>query len=108
MDPHRLAEARSIALHGVVAERLRSDPQVLASALRRVESWLRDGSVAGVYARRWKQLLSLPTESLCAVLVEQSEEAAAMRQVTPFAGVVESRLRWKIWRQVRAASEVGR
>jgi hypothetical protein len=40
--------------------------------------------------------------------VDESEEARALRQVTPFAGAIDPRTRWRIWREVRAALETSR
>jgi hypothetical protein len=34
-------------------------------------------------------------------LVDPGESARALRQCSPFAGVVDSRTRWSIWRAVR-------
>jgi hypothetical protein len=62
---------------------------------------LADGSVHPQYATAWKQLLDGPFEALRAFLVDESEDARAMRQCTPFAGVVDPRTRWRIWREVR-------
>jgi len=38
---------------------------------------------------------------LLAVLQADTDDARALRQATPFAGVVEPRERWRIWREVR-------
>lgn len=103
MDPHRLAELRSIELHRAVAARLRRDPDVLARARARVRAWLSEDSVHRHYARAWADALELPLDELCALLVADDEHARAMRQCTPFAGAVDPRTRWRIWRDTRAA-----
>lgn len=105
VDPHRLAEERSIALHRAVAERLRADARVLDAARERVAGWLATGSVHELHARRWRAVLDLPLDELCAFLVDGGELARELRQSTPFAGVVDARTRWRIWREV--AERVG-
>jgi hypothetical protein len=105
MDPHRLAELRSIELHRVVADRLPREPGLLADARARLASWSRDGTLHAAYAGEWLRLLALPLDDLRAFLVEDSERAAALRQVTPFAGAVPARDRWAIWKRVRAVAE---
>ncbi|MHB8876034.1 MAG: hypothetical protein ACYC8T_20280 [Myxococcaceae bacterium] len=100
MDPHRLAEERSIALHARIAELLREDPTLLQAARSRVEEWSRTGAVAERYIAGWRQLLSSPVEELCRSLVDRGEHARALRQATPFAGALGSRERWKIRRAV--------
>ncbi len=106
MDPHELAEERSLAIHRSVAERLRDDPRLIAAARMRVEGWLADHSVHPSYASAWHELLSGPSERLFAMLSDTGERARALRQCSPFAGVVDPRTRWRIWREVRA--EAGR
>jgi len=101
MDPHRLAEERSLAYHALVAERLRVDDTVLARARDRVEQWARDGSVHPRWVEAWRRILSLPPADLIQMLRDRSEDAIALRQVTPFAGAIDARTRWRIWRDVR-------
>lgn len=102
MDPHELAEERSLAIHRLVADRLREDPSLIEKARSRVAAWLADGSVHRVYAHAWHELLSAPAERLFEVLTDRGERARALRQCSPFAGIVDARTRWKIWRDVRA------
>ena len=96
----RVAEERSLELHRAVAARIVGDPRVVDRALGRVRGWQADGSVHREYAERWRALLEGPREALLAMLVDRAEEACALRQVTPFAGVVAPRDRWRIWREV--------
>lgn len=100
---HRLAEERSLALHRAIAERVRDDPAVLERARARVKRWLDTGEVARHWAEEWDAVLSRSTDDICGWLVDESEHARAMRQVTPFAGVIDPRTRWRIWREVREA-----
>jgi hypothetical protein len=108
MHGHHLAEERSIALHQEVAKRLRADPRQVAVARARVASWLRTGEVSSHYALRWQAILGLPLDDLCAFLVDPSREARDLRQCTPFAGVVDPRTRWRIWREVAERAGVSR
>jgi hypothetical protein len=105
VDPHELAEERSLAIHRVVAERLRTDPALVAAARTRVEGWLADGSVHPAYARDWQALLDGDLAVLLATLSDSGERARALRQCSPFAGVVDPRTRWAIWREVREQVE---
>ena len=101
MDPHRLAEERSIAYHRSVARRLASEPALLAAARARATEWSKAGERSSPYARRWVKLLALPLDRLQAALVDPSENARALRQATPFAGALDPRERWRLWREVR-------
>ncbi|HET9766102.1 MAG TPA: hypothetical protein VFS60_04610 [Thermoanaerobaculia bacterium] len=102
---HELAEARSLALHQAVAERLREEPELISTARERVASWRRSGSVAPVYAEAWAELLAGDLDALLAALADPGERARALRQVTPFAGAIDPRRRWRIWREARLSFE---
>ena len=101
MDAHRLAEERSLAYHARVAERLRADPTRLEEARGRVRGWLATGTPHREYAEAWKGILDGSVDEVCAVLIDPAEPARALRQVTPFAGFLDPRERWAIWREVR-------
>jgi hypothetical protein len=105
MNAHRLAEERSRAFHSAVADKLAAHPEMLERARARVRSWLDSGEVASYYARAWDEVLSRPLSEIRAFLEEDSEKARALRQVTPFAGAIDARPRWRIWREVRDAME---
>ena len=107
MDFHRLAEARSIELHRTIAAMLRHEPAMVAKARERVRRWRAEGSVPLAYVEAWERHLAAPLDALCAAIVDESEGARALRQVTPFAGFVDPRTRWRIWREVRARAEQG-
>jgi hypothetical protein len=98
---HRLAEARSLALHREIALRLVAEGEVLAAARRRVDGWLASGAVARVWALRWADVLRRPTDEVVAVLTDPGETACDLRQVSPFAGAIDARRRWDILRDVR-------
>jgi hypothetical protein len=101
MDPHRLAEERSVAYHRVIAERLPDQPEILANARRRVRSWLAEKSEAPFYVRKWAEILAGDDSSIARFLTERSELANELRQSTPFAGALKPQERWKIWRETR-------
>ena len=100
IDPHRLAEDRSVAYHRVVADRLEADPAILERARALVQRW-REVDPSGPYAEEWAGILSMPIEEMKRALVEDSEAGKARRQATPFAGAIPPRERWKLWRLVR-------
>lgn len=104
VDPHRLAELRSLALHRAVAERVRRDPAVVERARRTVARWLSEER-SPYYARAWAEILSSPVARICEVLVADDEWSRALRQATPFAGVIEPKERWRIWREARSSHE---
>ncbi len=101
MDLHRLGEERSIAYHSVIAERLRDQPEILANARQRVQSWLEASPEPPFYARKWAEILAGDDTSIAAFLKSRSELAYELRSSSPFAGALKPQERWKIWRETR-------
>jgi hypothetical protein len=97
VDGHRTAERRSLAYHRVIAERIVDDPSVIAVARERVRSWQ---GVHRRYVAAWGAIIARPVAEVAALLVEDSERMTMLRQVSPFAGVLDPRTRWQIWRSV--------
>lgn len=102
---HAVAEDRSLALHAAVAERIRADPSLVGRARRRVEDWLRDGTVAGVYAEAWREVLARPVDEVARFLEDPGDRSRQLRQSSPFAGVLDPRTRWAVWRKARRGTE---
>ena len=98
-DGHATAERRSLAYHQVVARRL--DEGLRDRARRTLERWSAAGRIAEPYARRWRALLELPLDELSAAITADDDEARALRQCSPFAGVLAPAERWAIVREVR-------
>jgi hypothetical protein len=96
MNPQRRAELRSIAYHRAIAGRL--SPEIVAAARERVRRRLADREGHREHLEIWAQLLDGPTDALAARLVADDETMRAVRQSTPFAGVLGARERWALWR----------
>ncbi|HEY2031161.1 MAG TPA: hypothetical protein VGH20_18345 [Myxococcales bacterium] len=105
MDLHRLAEERSLAYHLRVAQLLGEQPEILSVARQRATAWAESGEHHAPYARAWLAILDGGIERIRAALTDDSEHGRALRQATPFAGAVDPRERWKIWREVRERME---
>jgi hypothetical protein len=101
VGPHQLQDDRSLAIHQIVAERLREDPGLLDEPRARLAQWRTARDMHQRYIDAWEELLSGPLEKLLALLVERSEWATAMRHTSPFAGIVDFKTRDRIWREVR-------
>jgi hypothetical protein len=96
---HALAEQRSLDLHREVAARLRYDSSVIARARERVRSWRIACSVHDYYLSAWEEVLAREPSAIAGFLEEESEHARELRQVSPFAGVLDARTRWRIHRE---------
>jgi hypothetical protein len=101
VDPHRLAELRSIALHEAIGTEIVRRPELVEAARQRVHSSSAEGKLAPAHRDAWLRILDRPIEDVVAFLREDSEEARELRQATPFTGIIGARQRWSIWRAVR-------
>lgn len=113
IDAERIDEApltredqRSLAFHRLVAKRLLEDPgAVRTKALHNIdvmEAAHSDGSAAP-YFTDWRALLDGPESTLIEVLLSTSDRARALRQVTPFAGVLTDEERATVYSRRRSA-----
>lgn len=94
---HQRIDRRSLALHRAIAEKLHADPALIAIALDNIERWTREGSRSQPYWDAWRDILGRPLPEILDLLGEESERMTALRQATPFAGVLEPAERWAIY-----------
>jgi hypothetical protein len=94
---HRVVEQRSLRYHAAIAERLSKDGAILERTRARVEEWIKQNAVAPYYADGWRRVLERPLPEIVAFLTADSERARAFRQVSPFAGVLSAKERWRLW-----------
>ena len=102
---HHLAEARSLALHKQIAEGLGDHPEWVQRAQAQVSRWRREHTLSLEYVELWSALLDGPLDGVQAVLLDNTKAGKALRQTTPFAGAIDPRTRWRIWREVRVLWE---
>lgn len=94
---HERIDRRSLALHRAIADKLRGDPARLEIARDNLHRWSAAEGRSQPYWDAWRGLLDLPLEELLERLVEESEHMTAMRQATPFAGVLTPHERWAVY-----------
>jgi hypothetical protein len=83
---HRPAELRGLAYHRAVAERL--DDATIADALVRLHRWRVERRIHPRYADAWEALLTGPRSRLRTTLLADDDDAVALRQSSPFAGLL--------------------
>jgi hypothetical protein len=100
---HRLLEARSLAMHAVIARKIERDPRLLEVARGNVERWTKQrNNERPAWLAEWSDLLDQSWESIAALITEPSENAARLRQSSPFAGILTNQERWRIYEAFRA------
>jgi hypothetical protein len=100
---HRLIEARSLAMHAVIAQKIERDPRLLAVPRRNVERWAtRWSAQPPSWLREWRALLERSWPEIAAIITEPSETGARLRQSSPFAGVLTPMERMRIYEAFRS------
>ena len=99
LQGHRRIDRRSLELHRAIATKLRAHPALLEIARDNLTRWSASNSRSQPYWDAWQEILSRPLAEILALLEEDSERMTAMRQATPFAGVLEPAERWAVYAQ---------
>jgi hypothetical protein len=95
---HRLAEARSLALHCLIARKITAEPALLGVARRNLEAWLaRYGDRSPRALEEWRAVLERPWPEVAALITDPGEAAARLRQSSPFAGVLTAAERRRVY-----------
>ncbi|MBI4239080.1 MAG: helix-turn-helix transcriptional regulator [Deltaproteobacteria bacterium] len=93
---------RSLAYHHAIAKALRQDPRTVIQRARRLLAHQRkDHPHAAQLLNQWQAWLDLPIDELIARMLDAGVMARDMRQVTPFAGVLNARERMRILKKFR-------
>lgn len=100
---HRVAEARSLAMHVLAARRIGADPALLARARGTVSRWLqRCGECPPAALLEWRALLERPWPEVAARATALTEESTRLRQSSPLATVLSAPERRRIHDAFRA------
>jgi hypothetical protein len=100
---HRLAEARSLVMHTVIAEKIQANSALITHAQQNLGRWRRhrEGS-APAWMDEWRAILKRPPAEVAAIICEPSERGARLRQSSPFAGALSDQERKRIYDAFRA------
>ena len=91
MKDHRLIDERSLAMHRLIAEKLRANPALAERAAANAGRWLETCAPGARGALlEWQRLLGGPREALLALLESPGERATQLRQSSPFAGALSA------------------
>lgn len=102
-SPHRILDARSLAMHVLIVRKIDRDRTLLGIARANIARWEKQrGDAVPWWLAEWRQILERPWLQIAALLTEQSENAIRLRQSTPFAGVLSEAERKRIYAAFRA------
>ena len=100
---HRVADARSLALHVLAARRIARDPRLLDRARATLARWAdRYAGHAPAALVEWQALLERPWEEIVASATALTEEGARLRQSSPLATLLAEDERRRVYDAFRA------
>ena len=101
MKTHQEIDRRSLALMKAVVEKIDLDPKQwgLKKARSVCKRWTKMHD--NTYISKWDDILTRPWNDIRAILLDKTEEAAALRQCNPFCGILTPKERWRIYREFR-------
>src|SRR5688572_31640199 len=86
---NRIIEARSLAMHCVIAQKIASNPGLLHVARRNLASWRsRYGDSPPRALDEWREILKRPWPEAASILTDPGETATRLRQSSPFPGAL--------------------
>jgi hypothetical protein len=104
---HLRIDRRSLALHQAVAKKLRAHPELIEIARENLSRWYRGAGRSQPYLDEWRRILDLPLEAILALLEQDGERMTALRQSSPFAGILEPAERWAVYTRFEPAGGGG-
>ena len=100
---HRIIEARSLAMHCLIARKIEADPALLEVARRNLAAWgARYGDRLPRALEEWRAILGRPWPQIAALISDPGESASRLRQSSPFAGVLTPSERRRVYEAFRA------
>ncbi|MET0498650.1 MAG: hypothetical protein ABW106_10340 [Steroidobacteraceae bacterium] len=100
---HRLLEARSLAMHAVIAQKIERDPKLLDVPRNNLKRWItRWEGDAPAWYEEWRAIMDRPWLEIAGIITEPSEQGARLRQSSPFAGILSAVERKRIYEAFRA------
>lgn len=101
MRTHQEIDERSLALHRLVAEKIRRNPALFDRVKATLARWRMTVCVASQpHLVEWEHLMNQGIDAALAVAIEDSQRATALRQSSPFSGLLTNQERFtflKTW-----------
>lgn len=95
MRDHLQIDQRSLAMHRLMADKIRRHPALFDNVKSTLSGWRASVCQSSQpYLEEWERLVQQGMEACLAVAEENSERATAMRQASPFCKVLTNKERF--------------
>jgi len=100
---HRILDARSLAMHCKITQKILRDPDLLDKARENLERWsAKSADLLPQYLHEWQEILKRPWPEIAEIITSMSEDATRLRSSSPFAGILTAEERDQIYAAFRA------
>lgn len=100
---HRILDARSLAMHCKIVQKVSRDPLLLEKAKANLSRWsVKFDGPEPHHIKEWQEILEKPWPMIAEVMTSMSEDAVRLRSSSPFAGILSEREREQIYAAFRA------
>jgi len=100
---HRILDARSLAMHCKLVQKISRDPRLLEKAKANLARW--SAKIEGPkprYLQEWQKILEQPWLTIAEIMTSMSDDATRLRSSSPFAGILNEKEREQIYAAFRA------
>jgi len=100
---HRILDARSLAMHCKIAQKISRDSTLLEKAKANLSRWSdKYDEPKPQFIREWQEILEKPWSEISETITSMSEDATRRRSSSPFAGMLSDKERDQIYAAFRA------
>lgn len=108
MPTHQQIDERSLEMHRLIAEKLRRQPQLFERAKATLSRWrITVCASSQPYLREWEMLMAQGMEACLEMALNPSPHATALRQSSPFAGILTPQERFAFLKKWKQSHEAG-
>jgi len=99
---HRILDARSLAMHCKIAQKIARNPELVDKAKANIERWRSKApDPKPQYLDEWQEILERPWQEIAEFLTSMRDESTRLRSSSPFAGVLAADEREQIYAAFR-------
>ena len=100
---HRILDARSLAMHCKITQKISRNPDLLEKARANLERWsAKSADPPPQYLHEWHEILNRPWPEIAEIITSMSDDATRLRSSSPFAGILSADEREQIYAAFRA------
>lgn len=100
---NRILDARSLAMHCRIVQKISRDPRLLKKAKSNLSRWsARVDGPKPRYLKEWREILKKPWPTIAEMMTSMSVDTTRLRSSSPFAGILNKKEREQIYAVFRA------